>query len=100
MIREEALQPPAAETSFELPVVIPPAPPPIWTWSPEEYNSEDYEREVSMSVFDAENQFWKLQFHVIVPFKNYSIVDLCYIWAKSSVLCVSLFVNLTGLHFN
>ena len=56
LIQEEALQTPAAETSFELPVVSTPAPPQIGTWSPEEYNYEDYEREVSMSVFDAEKQ--------------------------------------------
>ena len=57
VIQEEALQPPAAETSFDLPVVSPPVPPPVGTWSPEEYTFEVYEREVSMSVFDAENQF-------------------------------------------
>ena len=56
VIQEESLQPPAAETSFELPVVGPTAPPPIGTWSQEEYKYKDYEREVSMSVFDAENQ--------------------------------------------
>ena len=57
VIHEEALQPPAVETSFELPVVSPPEPQPVRTWSPEEYDYADYEREVSMSVFDAENQF-------------------------------------------
>ena len=36
LIQEEALQPPAADTSFELLVVSPPAPPPNGTWSPEE----------------------------------------------------------------
>ena len=56
MIQEEALQPPAAEMSFDLPVVSSPAPLPMSTWSPQEYNYEDYEREVSMSVVDAENQ--------------------------------------------
>ena len=56
VIQEEALQLPAAETSFELPVVSPAAPPQIGTWSPEEYNYEDYEKQISMSVFDAENQ--------------------------------------------
>ena len=56
VIQEEALQPPAAETSFELPVVGPPIPPPIRTWSPDECKYEEQEREVSMSVFDAENQ--------------------------------------------
>ena len=50
VIQEEALQPPVVETSFELPVVSPPAPQPIGTWSPEEYNYADYEREVSMSA--------------------------------------------------
>ena len=57
VIQKEALQPPAAETSSGLPVVSPPVPPPIGTWSPEEYIFEDYEREVRMSVFDAEYQF-------------------------------------------
>ena len=53
LIQEEALQPPAAETSLELPVVSSPATQPT---NPEEYNHDNYEREVSMSVFDAENQ--------------------------------------------
>ena len=56
VIQEEALQPPLLDTSFELPVVSPPAPPPIGTWSPEEYDYKNYAREISMSVFDAENQ--------------------------------------------
>ena len=56
VIQEEELQPPAPNTSSELPVVSPPAPPPIGTWSPEEYDYDDYAREISMSVFDAENQ--------------------------------------------
>ena len=56
VIQEEALQPPLADTSFELPVVSYPTPPPIVTSSPEEYDYEDYAREISMSVFDAENQ--------------------------------------------
>ena len=42
IIQEEALQPPATETNFELPVVSPPAPPPVGTWSPENYDYEDY----------------------------------------------------------
>ena len=55
-IQEEALQTPVIDTSFELSVVSPPAPPPIGTWSPEEYDYDDYAREISMSVFDAEKQ--------------------------------------------
>ena len=56
IIQEEASQTPVVETSFDLPIVSPPAPPPVGTWSPENYEYEDYDREVSMSVFDAENQ--------------------------------------------
>ena len=56
IIQEEASQPPASETYFELPVLSTPAPPPVGTWSPESYEYEDYAREFSMSVFDAENQ--------------------------------------------
>ena len=56
IIQEEASQPPVVETSFDLPIVRPPAPPPVGTWSPENYEYEDYAREVSMIVFDAENQ--------------------------------------------
>ena len=56
IIQEEASQPPVVETSFNLPIVSPPAPPPFGTWSPENYEYEDYVREMSMSVFDAENQ--------------------------------------------
>ena len=56
VIQEEALQPPALDTSSELSVVSPPAPPPIGTWSPEEYDYDDYAREINLSVFDAENQ--------------------------------------------
>ena len=55
VIQEEALQPPAPDTSFELPVVSPPAPLPISTWSPEAYDYEDYAKEISMGVFDVEN---------------------------------------------
>ena len=44
------------EASFDLPTVSPPAPPPVGTWSPENYEYEDYAREISMSVFDAANQ--------------------------------------------
>ena len=44
VIQEEALLSPAAVTSFEMPVVSPPAPQPIGSWSPDEYNYEDYER--------------------------------------------------------
>ena len=56
-IQEEASQPPATETDFELPVVSPPAPLPVGTWSPESYEYDDYAREISVSVFDAENLF-------------------------------------------
>ena len=56
VIQEEALQPPAIETSFELPVVSLPPPPPVGTWFPEEYDYDEYAREISMSVFDAENE--------------------------------------------
>ena len=56
IIQEEASQPPVVETSFDQPIVSPPAPPPVGTWSPENYEYEDYAREVNMSVFDAENQ--------------------------------------------
>ena len=56
IIQEEASQPPATETYFELPVVSPPAPPPVGTLFPESHEYEDYAREISMSVFDAENQ--------------------------------------------
>ena len=56
IIQEEASQPPATETDFELPVVSPPAPLSVGTWSPESYEYDDYAREISMSVFDAENQ--------------------------------------------
>ena len=56
VIQEEALQPPAIETSFELPVVSPPPPPPVGTWSPEEYDYDEYAREINMNVSDAENQ--------------------------------------------
>ena len=56
IIQEEASQSPATETYFELPVVSPSAHPPVGTWSPENYEYDDYSRENSMSVFDAENQ--------------------------------------------
>ena len=56
IIQEEASQPPVVETLIELPIVSPPAPPPVGTWSPDNYEYEDYAREGSMSVFDAENQ--------------------------------------------
>ena len=56
IIQEEASQPPVAETSFELPIGSPLAPSPIGTWSPKNYEYEDYAREISMSVFDFENQ--------------------------------------------
>ena len=48
-------------TSFELPVVSPPAPPPIGTCFPEEYDHDDHLKEISMSFFDAENQIGNLQ---------------------------------------
>ena len=56
ILQEEATQPPVPDTDYELTIASPSAPPPVGTWSPEEYNYEDYAREVSMSVFDAENQ--------------------------------------------
>ena len=56
IIQEEASQPPATETDFELPGVSPPAPLPVGTWSLESYEYDDYAREISMSVFDAKNQ--------------------------------------------
>ena len=56
ILKEEASQPPATETEFELPVVSPLAPPPVGTWSPESYEYDDYAKEISMSVFDAETQ--------------------------------------------
>ena len=56
IIQEEAAQPSAPETYYELQVVSPPASPPVGTWSPESNDYEDYTREISMSVFDAENQ--------------------------------------------
>ena len=56
IIQEEAAQPPFPDTDYELQVVSPPAPPPVGTWSPVEYDYDDYAREISMSVFDAENQ--------------------------------------------
>ena len=54
--QEEAAQPSAPATYYELQVVSPPAPPPVGTWSPESYDYEEYTREISMSVFDAEKQ--------------------------------------------
>ena len=56
VIQEEVPQPRVLDTSFELPGVSPPAPPPIGTWSPEEYDYNDYARQISMSVFGAKNQ--------------------------------------------
>ena len=58
VLQEEALTPSSVETSFELPVVSPPDPRirPLGTLPPEEYKYVYNEREVSMSVFDAENQ--------------------------------------------
>ena len=62
VIQEKALQPPAIKSSFELPVVSPSDPRirPLGTSPPEEYDYADYEIDVSMSVFDAENQIWEL----------------------------------------
>ena len=56
IIQEEAEQPPVPDTNYELRVVSLSAPPPVGTGSPESYEYEDYAREISMSVFDAENQ--------------------------------------------
>ena len=76
VIQEEALQPPAVETSFELPVVSPPAPQPIGTWSPEKYNYAGYEREVSMGVFDAENQIQKLLKALSLNWKGHQLISV------------------------
>ena len=59
VILEDATQPPIAETNFELPVVIPPYSGirPLSSSQPD-YDYADWEREVNMSVFDAENQIW------------------------------------------
>ena len=59
VIHDEALQPSVIDTSCELTVVSPPEPQPVGTWSPEEYDFGDYKREVSMSIFHAENQIKK-----------------------------------------
>ena len=55
---EQILQPTAVEISFKLPFVSPPDPRihPIGTLPLEEKDYAEYEREVSMSVFDQENQ--------------------------------------------
>ena len=57
VIYECATQPPVNETGFELPVVSPSNPRvrPLSSFRPD-YDYAYYEREVSMSVFDAENQ--------------------------------------------
>ena len=62
VIQMEALQSPAVETPVELPVVSPPDPRigPLGTKPPEEYDYADYECEVSMRVFDVQNQIGKL----------------------------------------
>ena len=64
IIQEEATHPPVPDTYYELQVASPPAPPPVGTWSPESYEHEDYAREISMSVFDAENQIWVKTFRL------------------------------------
>ena len=56
VIQEEASQLPVVETSFELPVVSPRIRPLTNTPAELEYDSADYERQVSMSVFEAEDQ--------------------------------------------
>ena len=56
IIQEVAAQPPVPDTNYELRVMSPSAPPPVGTWSPKSCEYEDYAREISMSVFDAENQ--------------------------------------------
>ena len=60
VIQEEALQPLVLDASFVLPVVSPPAPPQIGTWSPKEYDYDDNARKISVSVFDVDNQIWHL----------------------------------------
>ena len=60
VIQEEALQSPAVEKSFELPFVSPQEPRPVGAWSPKKCDYVDYEREISMCVFDAENEIKKL----------------------------------------
>ena len=76
VIQVEALQPPAVEIPLEVPVVSPPDPGirPLGTKPPEEYDYDDYECEVSMRVFDAENQIEKLftcSVAIIGNFKNF-----------------------------
>ena len=58
VIQEEPRQTPLIESSFHLPIASHPDPRirHIGTTLPEKYNYAGYEREVSMSVFDAENQ--------------------------------------------
>ena len=56
IIQEEAAQPSLPDTDYELRAMSPPAPLPVGTWSPVNYDYDDYAREISMSVFDAENQ--------------------------------------------
>ena len=58
IIQEEAAQPPVPDTDYEMRAVSPPAPPPVGTWSPVDYDYDDYAPEISMSVFDAENQIY------------------------------------------
>ena len=72
ILQEEASQPPATETEYELPVVSPPAPLPLGTWSPESYEYDDYAREIRMSVFNAENQIKKLS---KLLFKTYYFIE-------------------------
>ena len=57
VIQEEATQPPIEETNFELSAVSSPDPRtrPLSN-SPLDYDYADYERQVSMSVFDTQNQ--------------------------------------------
>ena len=56
VMQEEALQPPVVEPPFDLPVVSRAAPQPIGNVSPDEYSYADCNCELSISVFDAENQ--------------------------------------------
>ena len=74
----------------------PPAPPPVETWSPESYEYEDYAREISMSVFDAENQIRVQTFRLNLlncSNFNYVIVHLNMDLYNFSIIFVFMFAN-------